>query len=113
MPIKVWVRYFAGFRRLMGLREEAYEVEEGTRLITLVSKIIPERHQGLSAIWMERLFQMRGGVLELDEEGNPLLNRAYMILMNGRHYNEYAEGLNRPLREGDTISILELVGGGG
>jgi molybdopterin converting factor small subunit len=110
--MRVRVKYFAGFRRLMGVMEETYELEEGTRLITLLSKIIPDRHPELSERWRDRLFLSRDGRLELDEEGNPVPNRAYMILLNGRHYNEYEEGINRPLRDGDTIAILELVGGG-
>jgi len=36
MPIRVKVRYFAGLRRLIGLGEEAYMVEEETELRSLL-----------------------------------------------------------------------------
>lgn len=105
MPIRVRVRYFAGLRRLIGLGEEVYTVEEGTELRSLLMEIIPERRGEIGELWMRRLFE-RG------EDGDPTPRRGYMILVNGRHYNEYEEGLSRILREGDVISILETVGGG-
>ncbi len=105
MPLKVRVKYFAGLRRLMDLEEETYIVEEGTPLRILLMKIIPERHKEVGELWMKRLF-------EISAEGDLTPRRGYMILINGRHYNEYAEGLNRILRDGDCVSILETVGGG-
>jgi len=105
MPLKVKVRYFAGLRRLIGLKEETYTVEEETSLRILLMKLIPERHGEIGKLWMKRLFEM-------SPDGELTPHRGYMILINGRHYNEYAEGLNRILRDGDCVSILETVGGG-
>jgi len=105
MPIRVRVRYFAGLRRLIGLGEEVYTVEEGTQLRSLLLEIIPERHGEIGELGMKRLFEM-------EADGDPTLRGGYMILVNGRHYNEYEEGLSRILGDGDIISILETVGGG-
>jgi len=109
MPIRVWVRYFANPRLIIGVREEAYNIEEGTRLITLLTRLIPQRHGERGELWLRRVFAIDSGDLKLDD---PAPRRGLLILLNGRSYNEYPEGLNHILRDGDVISILEMVGGG-
>ena len=111
---RVNVRYFALLRELLGnTREEKYNIKNGTMLIDLLLKHIPERHRKVSTKWKERIFEMDRGEIKLDKYGTPVLSEYYMILINGRYYNSISKmGLMYPLRNEDVIAILPPVGGG-
>jgi len=111
---RVEVRYFALLRELLGnTREEKYEVEDGTMLIDLLLKYIPERHWSVSTKWKERILETERGEIKSDRYGAPVLRGYYLILINGRHYNSVSKmGLMYELRDKDVIAILPPVGGG-
>lgn len=112
MPM-VRVKYFASFRELLSnTREEEYEVRDGTMLMDLLLKHIPERHRNVSRGWKESIFEMDGDEIKFDKDGTPALRRYYMILVNGRYYNWIPKGLKYELKDGDVIAILLPVGGG-
>lgn len=117
MP-RVKVRYFASLRELFGnTREEEYEVKDGTMLMDLLLKRIPERHQNASRIWKERIFETERDGIKFDKDGTPSLKGYYLILVNGRPCRLISEdgrhpGLRYKLKDGDDIAILPPVGGG-
>ena len=117
MP-RVRVRYFALLRELLGnTREEEYKIRDGTKLMDMLLKHIPERHRNVSARWKGRIFQTENGKIKFDENGTPYLSGYYLILINGRSYLSISEdgrhpGLTYKLKEGDQIAILPPVGGG-
>lgn len=117
MP-RVKVRYFASLRELLGnIREEEYEVKDGTMLMDLLLKRIPERNRNASRSWKERIFETDRGKVKFDKDGVPSLRGYYLILINGRSYLSISEdgrhpGLRHKLKDGDEIAILPPVGGG-
>ena len=117
MP-RVRVRYFALLRELLGnTREEEYKIRDGTMLMDLLLKCIPERHRNVSVRWKGRIFQTENGKIKFDENGTPYLRGYYLILINGRSYLSISEdgrypGLTYKLEAGDQIAILPPVGGG-
>ena len=117
MP-RVKVRYFASLRELLGnTREEEYEVKDGTMLMDLLLKRIPERHRNASRRWKERIFETEGDGIKSDKDGTPSLGGYYLILINGRSYRSISEdgrhpGLTYKLKDRDEIAILPPVGGG-
>lgn len=116
MP-RVNVKYFASLRELLNnTREEKYEVKDGTMLMDLILKHIPERHPKASRKWKERIFEMKRNKIKLDKDGTPLLGY-YLILINGTSYRLISENGKRPglrykLKDGDDIAIFPPVGGG-
>jgi len=115
--LKVKVRLFASLRELLGnIREEEYEVEDGTTLMDLLLQHIPERHSNVSKSWKEWIFETERHEIKFDKDGIPVLSY-YLILVNGRSYNSISEdgrrlGLMYKLKDGDEIAILPPVGGG-
>lgn len=102
---------------LEDIREEEYEVEDGTALMDLLFKHIPERHANASSRWKEQIFQTEKGKITLDKNGIPSLKGYYLILINGRSYRSISEdgrrrGLRYKLKDGDEIALLPPVGGG-
>ncbi len=116
MP-RVKVKYFASLRELLSnTREEKYEVKDGTTLMDLILKQIPEKHPNISKSWKERIFEMKKDKIKLDKDGTPIL-RYYLILINGTSYSLITENGKRPgfkykLKDGDEIAIFPPVGGG-
>ena len=116
MP-RVKVKYFASLRELLSdTREEEYQVRDGTMLMDLLLKHIPERHRNVSRRWKERVFETERGKIKLDKDGTPVL-RYYLILINGRSYRLISEDGRRPglrykLKDGGDIAIFPPVGGG-
>ena len=117
MP-RVTVRHFASLRELLGnTREEEYEVEDGTSLMDLLLKLVPERHRNASRRWKERIFETERDRIKFDKDGTPCLRGYHLILINGRSYRSISEdgrhlGLRYKLKDGDEIAILPPVGGG-
>jgi len=115
--LKVKVRLFASLRELLGnIREEEYEVEDGTTLMDLLLQHIPGRHSNVSKSWKEWIFETERREIKFDKDGVPVLSY-YLILVNGRSYNSISEdgrrlGLMYKLKDGDEIAILPPVGGG-
>lgn len=116
MP-QVKVRHFASLRELLGdAREEEYVVTDGTMLMDLLLKHIPERHRKFSRHWRKELFEMEKGKIKFDKDGTPVLSYD-LILVNRRSYRLISEdgrhpGLRYKLKDGDDIAILPPVGGG-
>ena len=117
MP-RIKVRYFALLRELLDdIREEEYEIRDGTTLVDLLREHIPERHPNASLRWKEHIFQTERGKITLDKDGTPSLRGYYLILIKGRSYRSISEdgrhpGLRYKLKDGDEIAILPPVGGG-
>jgi len=115
--LKVKVRLFASLRELLGnIREEEYEVKDGTALVDLLLQHIPERHSNVSKSWREWIFETKRNEIKFDKDGIPVLSY-YLILVNGRSYNSISEkgrrlGLRYKLKDGDEVAILPPVGGG-
>jgi molybdopterin synthase sulfur carrier subunit len=86
-PVRIQVRYLSVLRDRAGLREEAVELPEGSRLREL-------------AAW---LAQARG--LKLPD---PLV----MATLNGRGWAQFPEGLDTPLAQGDAVALFPVVAGG-
>ena len=93
MPINV--KFFATFRDVLGLKELEIEPEENLKLIDL----------------LEQLFQKFGEKFRnrILEGGNirPQIN----IMINGRNI-KFLDGINAPLKDGDTIALFPPVYGG-
>ena len=117
MP-RIKVRYFALLRELLGdIKEEEYEVKDGTTLTDLLLENIAERHPKSSSQWKEHIFQTEKGKITFDKDGAPSLKGYYLILINGRSYRSIFEDgrqadLRYKLKDGDEIAILPPVGGG-
>ena len=115
--LKVKVRFFASLRELLGnIREEEYEVEDGTRLMDLLLRYIPGRHRNVSKSWKEWIFETERNEVKFDKDGIPVLSY-YLILVNGKSCSSISEDERRPglrykLKDGDDIAILPPVGGG-
>ncbi len=104
MP-RVRVRYFAGLRELVGVREEELLVEDGTTLAELLLKRLPEEHPDVA----EELLK---AFSEPGEDGRPVLGGRYLILVNGCFYARLPGGADYVLRDGDVITIFPPLGGG-
>ncbi|UCG44536.1 MAG: MoaD/ThiS family protein [Candidatus Bathyarchaeota archaeon] len=115
--LRVNLRLFASLRELLGnIREEEYEVEEGTTLKDLLLSHVPQRHSNITKNWKEWIFETDGHKVKFDEQGSPVLSY-YLILVNGKSINSISEdgkhpGLAYQLKEGDDLAILPPVGGG-
>jgi MoaD family protein len=115
--LKVNVRFFASLRELLGnIREEEYEVKDGTTLTDLLLQYIPGRHRNISKSWKEWIFETERNEIKFGKDGIPVLTY-YLVLVNGRSYNSISEDERRPglrykLKDGDEIAILPPVGGG-
>jgi MoaD family protein len=110
----VKVRYFAVLRELLGnTREEKYSNKDGTTLLDLLLKHIPERHRKISTKWKERIFEMDRDEIKFDKHGTPVLSGYYLIIINGKCFSSISKmGLKYQLKDGDVIAILPPVGGG-
>lgn len=95
--MRVKVKYFAVLRELLGVGEEEYEVEGGTRLLDLLQLYIPERHKHVAGILKDQLHRILG------DDGSP----GYIVIVNGKRVDP-----NEVLRDGDVVAILPPVGGG-
>ncbi len=102
----VKVKYFGRLRELLDVKEELYEVEDGTNLANLLFNHVPERHPDVSEEWRGEIFRMVKGKVVFEDDGLPILKN-YYILVNGRSSN-----LDYRLRDGDEVAILPPVGGG-
>ncbi len=115
--LKVNLRLFASLRELFGnIKEEEYEVEDGTTLMDLLLHHVPRRHSNVSRSWKEWIFETEKHEVKFDKLGIPVLSY-YLILVNGRSSNSISEDGRRPglkyrLRDGDDLAILPPVGGG-
>ena len=94
--MRVKVKYFASLREVLGIGEEEYEVDEGTKLIDLLLNRIPERHRYAAEIWRERI----RGLLKGEAAG-------YIVIVNGDRARPDQE-----LKDGDLVAVLPPVGGG-
>jgi len=83
----VRVRYLSALRDRAGLREEPVELAAGSRLRELADWLALTR------------------ALKLPD---PLV----MATLNGRGWGQYAEGMDKPLADGDEIALFPVVGGG-
>jgi molybdopterin converting factor small subunit len=116
MP-KITVKHFASLRELLNdTKEETYELKQGTSLIDLLVRHIPERHKNESSRWIESLFEMDNKEIKLNEDGAPIL-KYYLVLINGKLYQFVAQdgenpGFKYKLQNGDAIAILPPMGGG-
>ena len=81
------VRYLSALRDRAGLREEPVELAAGSRLRELADWLALTR------------------ALKLPD---PLV----MATLNGRGWGQYAEGMDKPLADGDEIALFPVVGGG-
>ena len=113
--LRVSVEYFANLRELMGVKEERYKVKEGTTLADLLLNHIPNKHPKVSKRWKNQVFEIEGGEIKYEKDGNPSLK--HLVLINGISYISIREGKSRPglrykLKDGDDVSILPPVGGG-
>ena len=97
--ITVRVRFFAPFRALFGRRERIFDLDAGTtagRLLEMLGDT-PERRAGLFAA------EAAGP--------SPALSPHVVVLVNGATLSARG-GLSGALREGDTVSVFPLMGGG-
>jgi len=85
--VRLRVRYLSALRDRAGLREEPVELAAGSRLRELVDWLALTR------------------ALKLPD---PLV----MATLNGRGWGQYAEGMDKPLADGDEIALFPVVGGG-
>jgi len=104
--ITVKVRYFGELRELLNLKEEEYQVKDGTTLTGLILKHIPERHEEVSKSWKETVFRMVRGEIATDGDGTPVL-RNYLVLIKGK-----SPSLSYKLKDGDEVVVLPPSGGG-
>ena len=95
MPINV--KFFATFRDLLGLKELELEMEPGETL-----KLID---------LFEWLFQKFGEKFRnrILEGGN--IRSQVTIMINGRNI-KFLDGVNSPLKDGDTVALFPPVYGG-
>ncbi|ASJ17142.1 molybdopterin synthase sulfur carrier subunit [Thermococcus chitonophagus] len=73
-------------------------------LIEIIGKRILEEEASTVKELLEKIYEKYPKVKEELEEG-------YIILVNG-HNIEHLQGLETPLKEGDTVSIFPPAGGG-
>jgi len=105
MP-RVKVRYFGELRELLDVKEEEYEVKDGSTLTDLILRHIPGRHGEVSESWKETVFRMVKGEIAVNSDGTPVL-RNYLILIKGK-----SRDLGYKVRDGDEIVVLPPSGGG-
>ena len=81
------MRYLSAMRDRAGLREEAVELPEGSRLADLADWLALRR------------------AVRLPDPG-------IMATLNGRGWTQLSEGLDRTLAPGDQVALFPVVGGG-
>jgi len=92
--MRVRVRFFAGFRELLG-NEIIAEVSEGTTLPDLIHQIALKNREGHNAIF--------------DEHGH---FREYVILMRNARRIDIADAAKHIVADGDDIAVFPPVAGG-
>jgi molybdopterin converting factor small subunit len=105
MP-KVHVRYFGKLREQLGVKEEEYEVREGTTLEKLLLNHVPQRHKQASEAWIEMVFRTVRGEIARDKDGTPVL-RNQLIIIDGK-----SPRLRDRLKDGNEVTIMPPFGGG-
>jgi molybdopterin converting factor small subunit len=97
--LTVRVRFFAPYRRLFGGKERLLDLDAGTTAAGLLEILgdSPERR--------EALFENPAG------SGPPALKPHLIVMMNGEELSSRG-GPAAELRDGDTIAVLPLMGGG-
>jgi molybdopterin converting factor small subunit len=98
--MQVTVRFFGIFQSLAGQKELGLEVNEGTTL-----------RQALGVLGQRLAPEFSDQVLAPLEKG-PVTKLQALILLNQTHLNDAAE-LDRPLKDGDRISWVPPMDGGG
>lgn len=104
--VLIKVKYFSRVRELLDLKEEQYEVVDGTSVMDILTKLIPERHPEVSKSWTRHLFLTIGDEVAFDKDGTPILSN-YVALVNAE-----PRSLEYWLKDGDEIAILLPIGGG-
>jgi molybdopterin synthase sulfur carrier subunit len=91
--MSITVKFFANFRELVGQRQVVMSAED---VGSLLGKLTND-------------FQKLKG--EFYEPGSKKLRSTVNILVNGRRI-DLLQGMNTPLKEGDTVAIFPPVSGG-
>ncbi|MFX0196835.1 MAG: ubiquitin-like small modifier protein 1 [Candidatus Hodarchaeota archaeon] len=94
--MKIQIKYFAALREIVGKKVEFVELDGGVRVQDVISHLVEIYGTSLE----QHLF---------DKQGK--LSTSYQLLINGINISTL-EGLETPLKEGDTLAILPPVGGG-
>lgn len=92
--MKVKISYFGHIREKAGYKSDAEEIEEGLPLGDLLEPLCKRRNVH---------HEVFGESDQIQESVN--------ILVNGRNIR-FLQGLDTPLRDGDSISIFPPTGGG-
>jgi len=100
--IKVKVRAVANIGKLVaGGAEQEVNVPDGSTLADLLHKLAADSGEE----FRRRLFS------DSDEEEDGSVRKDIRLLVNGRDYI-FVNGLDSVLEDGDTVSIMPLMGGG-
>ncbi|MFQ5819074.1 MAG: ubiquitin-like small modifier protein 1 [Candidatus Heimdallarchaeota archaeon] len=94
--MKIQIKFFAALREIVGKKAEFVELDGGGRVQDVIRHLIETYGTPLE----QHLF---------DKQGK--LTTSYQLLINGINISTL-EGLETPLKEGDTLAILPPVGGG-
>lgn len=94
--MKIQIKFFAALREIVGKKAEFVELDGGVRVQDVIRHLIETYGTPLE----QHLFDKRGK-----------LTTSYQLLINGINISTL-EGLETPLKEGDTLAILPPVGGG-
>ena len=92
--MKVKIRFFAGFRELLG-SEVIAEPAAGTTLLGLIHEVAGRKKAGYDAIF--------------DDKGN---FREFVILMRNGRRLDTAAASSTPVTDGDDIAVFPPVAGG-
>jgi molybdopterin converting factor small subunit len=88
---------FSRLRELLDVKEEQYEVVDGTRVMDIFTQRVPERYPEVSISWMDHLFVTVSGEMTLNRDATPIL-RDYVALVNAE-----PRSLEYRLKDGDGI----------
>ena len=92
--MKVKIRFFVGFRELLG-NEIIAEPSDGTTLLGLIHEVAGKKKAGYDAIF--------------DDKGN---FREFVILMRNTKRTDTKDAANILVRDGDDIAVFPPVAGG-
>ena len=92
--MRLWLRWYGPLKEAVGTRETEIELPDGT--------ILGQLPLWLRAAYGERLYELLGG----EEPFN-----AHIVMVNGHHYVGL-QGLETPLADGYTVTIMHSVTGG-